>query len=481
MIDRPGILGGQARMKTVECQTPEELQQFFDSLAPGVLFRGQTKEYLRNDGGPDIRTSFDRNGCIPSRMLKWWHYSRAILSTYVKGFDGLADLATDQAILQHYGWRSFFLDATADPLVACWFAANDYRSDPCGELIEDCFEDPLFVVRQRAWYEQADERGCVYVLNRKALRARDLQTVDLVEITTASGRHRCLAQSAFMVGPLNGHLPDDCIVARVFAPSSVFRAYAEQVPELTCEALFPGPAVDPVMAALLSIPWVKREVDGDGIGIDFFDRGLRLPEYEVKDIRRTGPRTAYYRRFWLADATGPETPLADTTFYLTEETLYHGSASGNLVFPNLTNLLRELTSVAVEIDGLVRHPYAASSSQYGKGIYLEALEDGVMFVTELAVDHLGARPGGFGITKGCYFRVDEGFRWHPIDHPEQCDCGRPAHHAHHLVVAEHFEFALSERAFNLVRERVFAAKDVNAASDPLALQWMDGHPQEENS
>ena len=460
-------------METVECQTPEALRQFFEGLAPGVLFRGQTREYVRADGGPDIRTSFNRHGCIPSRMLKWWHYSRAILATYVKSFDGLTDLATDQAILQHYGWRSFFLDATTDPSVASWFAGNSYQSPPSGEMIEDCFEDPLFVVRQKAWYEPADDRGCVYVLSRKTLRARDLQTVDLVEITTASGRHRCLAQSAFMVGPLNAPLSDDCIVARTFAPSSVFRAYAAQAPELTCEALFPGPAVDPVMAALMSIPWVKRDLTGDDkLGIDFFDRGLPLPEYEVKDIRRTGPTTAYYRRFWLADAAGPDTLFDETTFYLTEEALYHGSASGNLVFPHLTALLRARKSVAVEIDGLVRHPYAAHSSQYGKGIYLEALEDGVMFVTELAVDHLGARPGGFGITRGCYFRVDEDCCWHPIEHPEQCDCGRPAHHAHHLVVAEHFEHALKEREFSQIRDRVFAAADVDATSDPLALEWM---------
>lgn len=460
-------------METVNCQTSEDLLNLFDSLAPGALFRGQTKEYLRADGGPDLRTSFDRHGCVPSRMLKWWHYSRAILSTYVKGFDGLTDLATDQAILQHYGWRSFFLDATADPAVACWFAANSYRSEPCGEMIEDCFEDPLFVVRQRAWYEPADDYGCIYVLSRKALRARDLQAVDLVEITTASGRHRCLAQSAFMVGPLHGPLPDDCIMARVFAPSSVFRSYAARSPELTCEALFPGPAVDPVMAALLSIPWVKREVEGDGIGIDFFDRGLPLPEYDMKDIRRTGQTTAYYRRLWLADAAKPETLLGETTFYLTEERLFHGTGSGDLIFPNLTHLLRERTSIALEIDGLVRHPYAANSGQYGKGIYLEGQEDGTMLLTELAVDHFGTRPGGFGITRGCYFRVDGESRWHRIEHPEQCDCGRDAHHAHHLVVAEHFEHALKEREFTQIRERVFAAADVDSTSDPLALKWMD--------
>src|SRR5437899_11877205 len=101
-------------MIEIECREIESLERALANLAPGSLFRGQTREYRRADGGPDLRTSFDRRGCQPPRMLKWWHYSRAILSAYVKAFDGLTDLAVDQAILQHYGWRSFFLDATSD-------------------------------------------------------------------------------------------------------------------------------------------------------------------------------------------------------------------------------------------------------------------------------------------------------------------------------------------------------------------------------
>lgn len=460
-------------MDLVECKTLEELQEFFEGLPPAVLFRGQTREYFRADGGLDLRTSFDRHGCVPHHMLKWWHYSRAILASYVKGSDGVSDDATDQAILQHYGWRSFFLDATTDSLVACWFAANSCQSKPSGELIEDCFEDPLWAIRQEAWYEPADEIGCVYVLSRKALRARDLQSIDLMEITTTIGQHRCMAQSAFMVGPLHGQLPEDCIVTRVLAPSSVFGAYTAQVSALTCETLFPSPAIDPVMATLLSIPWIKREIDDNVPGIDFFDRGLPLPEYEVKTIRRTGGNTAYYRRFWLADADISETILSQTTFYLTEEILYHGTASGDLILPHLTNAVRAQTSIAMEIDGLIQHPSAINSTQYGKGIYLEQQEDGTIFLTELAVDHPGARPAGFGITRGCYFRVDEDYRWHQIDHPAQCDCGKPAHHAHHLVVAEHFEKALEDQVFRLAREKVYATTDVESVSDPLALEWME--------
>jgi len=60
---------------------------------------------------------------------------------------------------------------------------------------------------------------------------------------------------------------------------------------------------------------------------------------------------------------------------------------------------------------------------------------------------LAPGPGGFGITRGCYFQVDDAYRWRRVDYPDQCDCGGEAHHTHHLVVHEHFEHALKEREF----------------------------------
>ncbi len=406
-------------------------------------------------------------------MLKWWHYSRTILARHVKAFDGFSDLATDQAILQHYGWRSFFLDATSDPIVACWFAGHQYSSQRRCDLIEDCFEYPVFVLREQAQYTAAEEKGCVYVLSRKALRAHDLQAVDLVEITTAGGRPRYLAQSAFMVGQLTNQLPDDCVLARVLAPSHVFRELAARTPEMTAERLFPDPENDPVLATLLSVPWVKRD-DVAGVGIDFFERGLQLPEYKAPAIRRTLPSSAYFRRFWLADGQIETTHLSGTTFYLTSESLYHGTAPVSRQFPFTTELLGRQTAAAVEINGLVRHPYDIRSQQYGKGIYLEKGEDGLILVTELAVDHPGGRPSGFGITRGRYFRPEADGRWTPVDHTEQCDCGHNELHDHHLVVAAHFEVLLAEGAFREVRNGVFATTDVNPITDPAVAKLIKG-------
>ncbi|MFC5389881.1 FRG domain-containing protein [Brevundimonas bullata] len=465
-------------MRTIECEDLETLVTALAELPPGALLRGQKREYLRRDGGPDLRSSIDRHGCQPNRMLKWWHYSRSILSAYVKAFDGRTDLAVDQAILQHYGWRSFFLDATTDPAVACWFAANSYRTEACGELIEDCWRDPFFVRRTRALYEPAEGEGCLYVIDRKALRAKGINAVDLVEIATEEGRHRCSAQSAFMIGPLSGNLPDNCASVIIRAPNAVFGAYAAHF-ELTTERLFPGPKTDPVMAALLSIPWTKLELEDDELGIDFFDRGLPLPEYEVEHLRRLGPSSAMYRRFWLADSVKPGTRFGDTTFFLTQETLFHGGTSGAMTFPRLASLLREKISVAVEIDGLVRHPYGGPGSFYSKGIYLEEQSDGAILLTELQTQHLGARPAGFGITRGAYFTVSDSGVWCKTEHPEQCRCGNELHHSQHLVVAEHFEHALSLGDPITVRDKVFCLPGVDPKTDPQALEWLeleDGDP-----
>ena len=100
-------------------------------------------------------------------------------------------------------------------------------------------------------------------------------------------------------------------------------------------------------------------------------------------------------------------------------------------------------------------------------------------MTELQAEHLGARPAGFGITPGLYFKADAAGCWTRVDHPDQCDCGKVLHHAHHLTIAEHFECALAEPGFTCVRDRVFASPNVIAVSDPRALQWMelvDGDP-----
>ncbi len=177
-------------MKTLGFQTADEIAECFKSAGNGVLFRGQTKEYFGNDGRSHLSTSFSRKGCVPPLMLKCSHYGRAIIRSFVKNFDEQDDLATDQAILQHYGWRSFFIDATSNPAVACWFAGFASESKRVINLAEDCFEGPVRLVHESATYSEAPETGIIYVLSKKALRSKELQAVDLAKIITSNGHPR---------------------------------------------------------------------------------------------------------------------------------------------------------------------------------------------------------------------------------------------------------------------------------------------------
>ncbi|MFT4254152.1 MAG: FRG domain-containing protein [Caulobacter sp.] len=452
-------------MRTFECGTADEIADAIAEIGPGALFRGQSREYLDGQARPQLSTSFSRQGCVPPLMLKWSHVAQAILTAFVKGYAGTSDLAVDQAILQHYGWRSFFLDASSNPAVAAWFAGHRYQSETCGELIEDAFELPLMIRRERASYGVGEGDAVLYALSRKELRARNIQAVDLVEIMTATGQPRYLAQNAFMVGPLQAALPTAAIVARIKAPAAMFRDYAARTEGMDAASLFPPPTTDPVLEALLAIPWVRpsHATIGD-MGV--FTRGLPLPEHHVEPVRRTGSGTAFYARNWIANAVSA-TIFQDTVFYLTEETFFHGGAPDDAPMPHLSSLMQDHLSVAVEIDGLIRFPWALGFPSYGKGIYLERQPDNTILLTALNLKHRGLIPGEFGITRGVYYRVGDDNRWAAVKHPEQCRCDNIALHAHHLVVAVHFEHALAEGRFRKIRTNLLADEDVDPLTDPL--------------
>ena len=60
-------------------------------------------------------------------MFKWTHYSKALIRAFGGGDYHNLSFDMSQAILQHYGWRSFFIDSSKSSHIACWFAANQYN------------------------------------------------------------------------------------------------------------------------------------------------------------------------------------------------------------------------------------------------------------------------------------------------------------------------------------------------------------------
>ncbi len=450
-------------IKTIGVQSIDELEAFLTALGNGLLYRGQTSDYRGPSGLPQISTSFSRRGCHPPHMLRWSHYAGAILRTFVKGFDDGADPATDQAILQHYGWRSFFIDATSAPAVACWFAGHTFSTQRKIDLTEDCWETGLFTVRDAATYEPADGLAVLYCLSKKRLRGHGFQSVDLSEIATAIGRPRYLAQQASMVGPLQTSLPADCITAKILAPASVFRDYAASKGLRTTADLFPGPDEDPVLAALLGMPWVHHDDGASRNDLAFFFRSLPIPEYGWPFVKIHDSSVAFYRPFWLANecpADGP--PFPGATYLLAPETMFYGVPGDTRGFPKLSRLLSEHQYLIVEMDGLMHHPHTGPTQQYGKGIFLERVGD-LVHLGEVAIGHPGMRPSECGLVRGRHYRIATDGSWSREPHFDDCPCGHDALHDHHLAVATHLEHELAQSPFRRVKPNVLAHRDVDAA------------------
>lgn len=97
-------------------------------------------------------------------------------------------------------------------------------------LVEDCFEDPVWLRTLNACFAPSEDIGHIYLISQKLLRQYNLQAVHLSEIATDHGAPRYVRQDAYMVGPLiREGLDGDCIICHISAPAEVLRKYAEDI------------------------------------------------------------------------------------------------------------------------------------------------------------------------------------------------------------------------------------------------------------
>jgi hypothetical protein len=210
-------------MLTLEAQTTSQLAVILAKHKGDVLYRGQTADYgSKTESG--MRTSFTRHGCSPPAMVKWSHYAEFMLRQLLPDPDVIKGLELPQAVLQHYGWRSFFLDASTSPAVSAWFAGYSWSGNPTLEGVEDCFENFVILRRQQAHYEAANGNGFLYVVSVPELRRAGIPIHDLSVLQLGAARPQ--VQKAQLVGPLHSDLPRSCIAVRIAAPTAVMRAFA---------------------------------------------------------------------------------------------------------------------------------------------------------------------------------------------------------------------------------------------------------------
>ncbi len=419
-------------MNQVRANTVEELEQLIAKFGENALFRGQTAHY-GEPGNPSIVTSFDRQGCIPSQMLKWSRYAGNVLDTFIGEYDD--SLAMKQALLQHYGWRSFYIDCSTFAAVGAWFASHRYSDKTVIEMSEDCEERPVWLRKRMAQYDFEDGDGHLYILDKD--EASSIGLIDLAALQIKGYRPRTTAQAAWLLGPLrNASLPLACYRAHVTAPRAVFRDYAAAGDLTETNSLFPPIQEDPILHALLGLPWLEIEgVRDEKFSIPAFHRALDLPEYQESFIKITWPRTAFFCRAKVGETfKSIEGDCVGGISIIVPDIVLFGSAdvSTPLRFPNVEALVNEKGTIAFEIDELIQHASMGQTPLYQKGIGVMPRGNDLFEVCELLVEHPGLDMTRAGFNRGWFYRRGADGLWAREAHELECDCGEPKTHDGHI-------------------------------------------------
>lgn len=417
-------------MKQIPVNSTQELRQALAAFDGNVLFRGQNGHYVK-DGHASVVTSFDRQGCIPSDMPKWLRYTGNVLDVYIGEIGKSAHFT--QALLQHYGWRSFYVDCSATAAVAAWFASHKYEEKRAIELCEDYEERPVMLIKRMAQYGYEDGEGHLYVFD-KAVAQQCVGLIDLAALKIDGARPRTAAQDAWLLGPLsNKVVPSECFAAHITGSRSVFRDYAAEEGIVDTDRLFPSSKEDPLLRALLGLPWKKVKEPHEGINIPIFRRALDVQEYHDSFVKIAARRTAFYQGAGVTNYGSIDGgKYGGIAIRVPEITLFGVAREAPLRFPKVTALLAEHRAVAFEIDELIQHANLGGAQLYQKGIVVTAHEPDLVDLCELAVEHPGLDLTRAGMIPGWYYRIGPDGLWTREAHPEQCDCGNDDVHRRHI-------------------------------------------------
>jgi hypothetical protein len=430
-------------MQEIRVDTIDALRDAIRDLKERCLFRGQASHYS-NFNLPSVVTSFDRKGCIPSEMLKWSRYASNVLDVFVGS--SADSLVLTQALLQHYGWRSFFVDCSSSPAVAAWFGSHIYSDRKVIELAEDFGERPVMLAKRMAEYTFEEGEGHLYALDRD-LCAKLIGATDLAQIDVPDARTRTLAQKAWLLGPLrNAAIPPEGYVAHIRASRALFREYARDGGFSETSDLFPGGQEDPILRALLSLPWKSIDAaGGPGGTMPIFGRALDIPEYATSYSKIAPSRTAFYRNASIGtlgsidgvDVAGIVVKIPDIMLFGTAET-------APLMFPKIMELIDRHGAVALEVDQLLQHANMGATVLYQKGIVVLPRAPDVVELGELMVEHPGLDLTSAGMVRGWFYQVQPDGSWARLPDERECSCGKDGPHLRHISAMHIAEAYLSD-------------------------------------
>jgi len=415
-------------MEEAEVKNIHNLKSHFDKYGDGFLFRGQTGRHLDDNNNVSIQTSFTRRGCIPPLMFKWSHYSKSLIRAFGGGNYHDLDLGLSQAILQHYGWRSFFIDATKSPRIASWFAANKYSENRRIHMCEDFEENPVWLVHKEGAYSNSTSQGHIYIIDINYLSKHKIKVHDLSIIANEEGRLRFKAQSACLIEGVSGVLPPEAIACHLIVDNEVLQEFYEIDGPLTTLDVFPSRNDDYILKSLLELPWYKGQSNNIDFPIPFYRRSLEIPEYDSTFIKHLPPEVTLFNQFWISEnRQGEETVFFNLPFYKISEQAYFANTNETFDLSEVNNILENHNGFFIELDGLIKIPELGQSYEYEKGIFVQKVEKDLVSVLGLTIEHPGHVVGGVGANMGWFYKINNGI-WERVDHEEQCPCNNDLRH-----------------------------------------------------
>lgn len=395
-----------------------ELESVLSQYDEGYLFRGQTKHHVK-DGEPSIVSSFSRLGCHPPSMQKWWHYcDEVMLSMFGPNSDRKLTFDESNALLQHYGWRSFYIDASKDPTVATWFASQKYVGKTSFVVTEDCYELGVCCAVNQGAYEPSQEYGYLYIISKEKLEKNNIQHHDLYKLGFSDFTPRYIKQSGVMIGSCS-QIPTDAIAKTLKIHPSVL---AEHSRKHSVESLFPDRHEDKIYNILLSTPF--EEANTAEIKNFFFKRSLDIPEYDFKFTKINSPNIAFYTSQYAIRADEVED---NTVFRCPDDFLYHTE----IEYPDdLSELVRFLpvgARATFECNGLLRLPPYFNHPSYLKGAYIHRIEDNLYCIAGLTVEFLGTRLKSIQLDSGWHYQIDSGI-FQRVLRDNDCPCNYARKH-----------------------------------------------------
>jgi len=253
-----------------------EILQCLDKLAaPRAgkvrVFRGQTRQYLRDTGTPSLLPAIDRPNAIPFYEPYWHRAAERYIET-VCGIDTSTVLAHRHvwgpALLQHYGAHSAFLDVTSDVAAALWFSLNTYVEQWLSTQSSDAADEVPVILKLATYSEVLPGRPgpVLYVLDVDQWNdGRPIEHgdyLDLLALKTggvlANAATRLRAQAASLIfarSPTAGYPDLGTLIVAVIELGPLFdRRSVPHMNRVTSD-LFPPPDKDPWYRHLLDLPY----------------------------------------------------------------------------------------------------------------------------------------------------------------------------------------------------------------------------------